>query len=138
MNVLVDTLIWSLFWRRKPDTLSNTEELHSNELERLVLSKQTRIIGPIRQEVLSGIRDEAQFEQLRNDLGKFSDEPLVTEDYEEAARASNVCRRRGVTGSPIDFLICAAAMRRQWSVYTTDGDFVLFARYMPLQLYKLR
>jgi hypothetical protein len=36
-------------------------------------------------------------------------------DDEEAAHMSNRCRTRGIAGSAVDFLICAAAHRRGWA-----------------------
>jgi predicted nucleic acid-binding protein len=137
MNVLIDTSAWSLFWRRKPVHRNATEVLYADEVERLIRLGQARIIGPIRQELLSGIRHQAQFEHLREDMRKFPDEPLLTDDYEHAAQARNLCESHGIAGSAIDFLICAAAIRRHWPVYTTDRDFALFARHIPLQLHRL-
>ena len=39
----------------------------------------------------------------------------------------NTCRAAGVQGSNTDFLICAAAERRQFSILTTGRDFVRYA-----------
>ena len=78
------------------------------------------VIGPIRQEVLSGIRSAAQFEQLRRALASFPDEPITTQHYEEAARLFNLCRSRGVECGSTDILICAIAAQRQWSILTYD------------------
>ena len=64
--------------------------------------------------------------------------PLDTADYEEAAAAFNRCRERGIQGSNTDFLICAAALRRDLSIYTTDGDFKHYARVLKLELHTPR
>ena len=48
---------------------------------------------------------------------------------------NNRCRARGVAGSAIDFLICAAAHRRGWSILTTDHDFENYASVLPLRLH---
>ncbi|MBN1356496.1 PIN domain-containing protein [bacterium] len=93
-------------------------------------------IGPIRQEVLSGIPDLAQFEKLKPHLSAFDDLPLGTEDYIEAARIYNACRSRGVQGSHVDFLICAASLRHNAPVFTTDQDFRLYASHINLSLYE--
>ena len=53
-------------------------------------------------------------------------------DYEEAAQLNNQCRARGIAGSAIDLLICAAAIRRNWQVFTTDRDLVRYATVLPL------
>jgi predicted nucleic acid-binding protein len=92
------------------------------------------IIGPVRQELLSGIRDPAQFSRLRDRLAALSDTPINSEDYIAAAEHSNTCRRHGLQGSSIDFLICAVAIRYHWPVLTTDTDFVGYAQHLPLTL----
>jgi len=63
------------------------------------------------QELLSGIRDHAQFEKVREHLRRFVDIPITTDDYEEAASYYNRCRSKGIQGSSTDFLICAIAVR---------------------------
>jgi hypothetical protein len=47
----------------------------------------------------------------------------------------NLCRTRGIAGSAVDFLICAAAQRRGWEIFTTDRDFERYARVLGLKLY---
>ncbi len=136
--VLVDTPIWSLALRRHPKVLSTEQQVLANELRNLIEEGRAQLLGPVRQEVLSGIREEAQFRRLRELLRAFDDPLLKTTDYEQAARAHNRCRAAGVTGSAVDFLICAAAMQRGWQVFTTDTDFTRYAKYLDLQLYRVR
>jgi predicted nucleic acid-binding protein len=95
-------------------------------------------MGPIRQEVLSGIPDPVQFETTRRHLATFADLPINTSDYEEAARLFNVCRSAGVQGSHIDFLICAVAIRNLVPVFTTDRDFEHYTRHIKVRLYEPR
>ncbi|MFZ0295409.1 MAG: PIN domain-containing protein, partial [Candidatus Sulfotelmatobacter sp.] len=75
--------------------------------------------------------------ELRDYLRAFDEPNLSIDDYEEAARIHNQCRSRGIAGSAIDFLICAAAIRRDWQIFTTDQDFPHYAKACPLQLYNL-
>ena len=70
------------------------------------------MLGCIRQEILSGVRSENQFQILRDHFRAFPDEVLQTGDYERAAEFFNDCRRKGLQGSNTDFLICAAAANR--------------------------
>ncbi len=135
MNVLVDTPVWSLFLRRQAKHLAPEQARTRAELVELIREGRVQIIGPIRQELLSGIREEVQYRTLRDRLRAFDDLPLLSVDYEEAAHASNYCRARGISGSPIDFLICAAAIRRSWRVFTTDRDFSHYARHIPIRLH---
>jgi len=138
MMVLVDTSIWSLALRRRPKHLSPEGETLKGELAELIREGRARLIGPIRQELLSGVREEAQFKQLRLRLLPFEDARLETRDYEEAARCSNICRAAGVAGSSVDFLICATSMKRRWPVFTTDRDFEKYALQLPIQLHAPR
>ncbi len=138
MTVLVDSSIWSLALRRQPKDLSTAQKQVKEELGELIREGRAPLMGPIRQELLSGIRDESQYERLRLSLRAFDDLALDVQDYEEAAHGCNQCRRKGVTGSAVDFLICAVALRRNWPVFTTDDDFLRYERHLPLRLYKPR
>ncbi len=131
MNVIVDTSVWSLALRRSRRVSPAVVE----ELETLIRDHRARIIGPVRQELLSGIRDANQFERLRQRLAAFPDLPILTEDYVEAARCFNACRSKGIQGSNTHLLIRAVAMRSGCSVFTTDRDFERFARSLPLALH---
>lgn len=121
MKVLADACAWSLMLRRRNRNVLNTEErtIHDS-LTEAIRDGQVAIIGPIRQEVLSGIKDPAQFAKLRAALGAFHDEPLTTLHYEEAARLFNLCRSRGVECGAIDILICTIAAQMRWSILTND------------------
>jgi len=94
------------------------------------------MIGPVRQELLSGIKHRPQYDQLRAHLRAFPDLALESVDYEDAAIAFNTCRERGIQGSNTDFLLCAVAIRHKLSVFTVDGDFKHFARVLKLQLHQ--
>lgn len=107
------------------------------ELRSLIHDHRVRMLGPIRQELLSGIRDLSQFEQLRHYLAAFPDLPILTQDYAAAAEYFNRCRAKGLQGSNTDFLICAVAVRAQLAVFTTDGDFVRFANHLPVTLHAI-
>jgi len=135
MKILVDTSIWSLALRRSSTaTLSPSQSAQVAELADLVRDGRAVMIGAIRQELLSGIKLQAQFEQLRSALQAFDDCPVTVADYELAAEFFNRCRAVGVQGSNTDFLICAVACRNQLAIATVDGDFVQFAKCLPIRL----
>jgi predicted nucleic acid-binding protein len=138
MRVLIDTPVWSLAFRRKKGGHSLQESAILLEIKELIHQSNTAIIGAIRQEILSGITIEAQFEKLKDNLRAFEDLKLTTEDYEIAAEFYNKCRRKGVQGSHIDFLICAAAHRNNIPIFTTDKDFDLYSKHIDISLYKPR
>ena len=129
--VLVDTSIWSLALRRANAELSYEVQ----ELQQLISDSRVVLIGPIRQELLSGIRYQNHYDRLRNRLRPFPDKPLATSDYELAAEFFNTCRANGVQGSNTDFLICAVASKHNYSIFTNDQDFFLFQAYLPISLH---
>lgn len=100
--------------------LSGDEQVQLKSLIDAIQDGRIVILGPIRQEVLSGIKDLAPFEKLRSALAAFPDEPLTTLHYEQAARLFNLCRSRGVECGSTDILICAAAIAMQWDILTYD------------------
>ena len=132
MIVIVDTSVWSLALRR----VIKVDDPARDELEQLIQDGRAALIGPIRQEILSGVKDEKQFDRLHDNLKAFPDIPLTTEDYEDGARFFNSCRAAGIQGSNTDFLICAAAVRRDISILTTDRDFERFAEILPVYLHR--
>jgi predicted nucleic acid-binding protein len=133
--VLIDTNILSLALRRAGARLSAAENALTVKFGELIREDRVRLIGPIRQELLSGIREPAQFEQLRLHLRSFPDEVLTSEDFEQAAQCNNRSRSKGITGPSTDFLICAVALRRGWQVFTTDAGFNSYAKVLPLALF---
>jgi hypothetical protein len=136
--ILVDTPIWSMALRRRRRDLGQDEGRDVAEWERLVRAGRAALIGPIRQELLSGVRDARSWERLRVALRPFPDLPITTEDYERAAHFFNRCRARGITGSAIDLLICAVSFRFAAPVYTTDTDFRRYATALNLDLHSPR
>jgi predicted nucleic acid-binding protein len=138
MNVLVDTSVWSLALRRQARHLSSAERLLVHELRELIQEGRVRLLGLVRQELLSGIKTSTQFEKLKDTLRAFADEPLDTTDYEAAAKASNECRARGIAVSVVDILICAVAIKRNLLIFTADPDFRNYARVLPVKLHTPR
>lgn len=138
MNVLIDTPIWSLALRRQSRQLNAAERHLVDEWVELVKEGQAYLIGPIRQELLSGVRRPLVFTRLRDHLSAFADVPLMTTDYEQTADFFNQCRTKGITGTPVDLLICARAARLRLAIFTTDNDFERYARYLPIHIHASR
>jgi predicted nucleic acid-binding protein len=132
MKVIVDTSIWSLALRRKKK--QSTTEIRI--LESLIDNQKVCILGPLRQEILSGIKESKQFLQLKEFLSAFEDHPIVTKDYELASEYYNICRSKGVQGSNTDFLICAVSHNNRFPIFTTDKDFQTFSKFIPVTLVK--
>ncbi len=134
MKVLVDTSVWSLALRRN----RVAEDAFVLELRELISELRVQMLGPIRQELLSGIRTFEQFTILRDHLRAFPDLELTANDFELAAEFFTTCRAKGIQGSNTDFLICAVAKRREMPILTTDADFKLFQQHLPVSLYRPR
>jgi predicted nucleic acid-binding protein len=137
MNVLVDTSVWSLLLRRKSRKLTQADKVLQYHLTELISRGRVVMVGPVRQELLSGITAPSAFESLREHLRYFPDEPLQSEDYEMAADLANKCLAAGFAGTAIDLLLCAAATRRNLAIFTMDLDFQRYAKVSSVRLYNL-
>lgn len=138
MNILVDTSVWSLALRRKSEGLSATERFLVSELSELIREGRARLIGLIRQELLSGITTTEHYERLRLQLRSFPDEPVDMSDYEEAAKAGNQCRGKGIVVSIVDIFLCAVAIKREWAIFTNDPDFAVYSKVLPISVHAPR
>ena len=136
MKVLVDTSVWSLAFRKK--SLSDEELKIIKELKELIYELRVLLIGPIRQELLSGISDEVKFKNLKEKMRAFDDLEILPEDYENAADIYNKCRRNGIQGSQIDYLICSVAKNNKISIFTTDKNFDNYKEIINLKLHNIR
>jgi predicted nucleic acid-binding protein len=132
MKVIVDTSVWSLALRHDRQETDDTVR----ELQNMIQDHRVQMIGPIRQEILSGIRSEAQFKKLKRHLESFPDLPTATEDYVTAAGYYNLCRSKGIQGSNTDFLICAMANRNKFSIFTTDKDFEMISKHINIFIHR--
>ena len=132
MNVLVDTPVWSLVLRRQRSKLGSTETVLSDAMRELIREGRVLLIGPIRQELLSGIRDAVQFSRIRDVLRALPDRELRTADFERAAEMSNACRQNGIATSSVDMLICAVAEVAKAPIFSTDAAFSRYSRVLSL------
>jgi len=131
MKVIVDTCIWSLALRRNTQKSNHLVE----ELKELISEVRVQLVGPIRQELLSGIKSKKQFRDLRDHLTPFPDLQLESKDFELAAEYYNMARAKGIQGSNTDFLICSLAHRYKMPIFTTDKDFEQYKSVIPIKLY---
>ena len=135
MKIIVDTCVWSLALRRN-DQQSRNE--YVEELKELIQEVRVQLVGPVRQELLCGIKSKKQFKLLKDHLSVFDDLFLAREDYELAAEYFNVARKNGIQGSSTDFLICSISTRHKMPIMTTDKDFLNFKAVLPIKIHSPR
>lgn len=128
--VIVDSDVWSEALRSK-----GQESRNVIALRRLIEESAVIMIGPIRQEILSGIREVARYEKMREIMRDFPSHKLDETLFELAASFFNLCRGKGVQGSHTDYLICACAIEWKAQILTKDEDFKSYAKYLPIELY---
>jgi predicted nucleic acid-binding protein len=130
LNLLVDTSVWSLAFRRDaPPDIAEISAL------RLALERGESIVctGLVLQEVLQGYSGAKARERL---LKHFAALPIIGPDridHIEAAELRNHCRSHGVQLGTIDALIAQLCIRYDLTLLSTDGDFKHAARYCRLR-----
>jgi predicted nucleic acid-binding protein len=134
VKVIIDTCAWAEFLRRSKLSPGPVAQ----EVSRLVKADVVQLMGAIRQKLLSGAFPADRFEHLRDYLRFYPNIPVTEEDDERAAAYYNQLRRHGVAGTGTDLLICAVAVRHGFKIFTTDKDFVAYARHLPIKLHRPR
>lgn len=106
MKLLVDTSVWSLALRCKDaGSLNPDEQKLKAELIQAIRDGRVAMLGLIGQELLSGIKEMAQFDKVKAALDSYLDEPINTADHEYTARIYHECRNEGVEAGTVDILI---------------------------------
>ena len=127
MKQIVDTCVWS-------KALRKTNHQIDPQFHELLESGNVVLLGPIRQEILCGIKSKRQFDKLKIKLDAFPDIEILQNDYIAAAQFFNQCRSQGVQGSMIDFLIAAVSVRTGYRTYTYDKDFNLYQETLGVKI----
>ena len=134
MKVLVDTDVWSEALRKRKGRKST----YVDELIDLIQEGRLEIIGPIRMEVLSGIRDQKVFDAFSDKLAAFLDRSIESQVYVLAAKFFNLSRSKGIQGSNTDFLICACSVYWGVPILSKDKDYLLYRKHLPIELIQPR
>jgi predicted nucleic acid-binding protein len=138
VNVLVDTCVWSLSLRRRAEHRNAREAAHVEALNAAIERGSVKVLGIVRQELLSGIKTRHQFENLREFMDAFPDVEIAPEDYIEGAKLGNACFAKDVAPSVVDMLLCAVANRRGWEIFTTDPDFERYSKILEVRLFTVK
>lgn len=133
VNLLIDTSVWSLAFRRDKVPLLPEVCLLRNALEGGDTIVST---GLILQELLQGFIGP----RARKDIiDRFVALPLLfpdLQDHIDAAELRNRCRRAGVQIGTIDALLAQLCIRNQLTLLTTDNDFILATAHCSLKVWK--
>lgn len=129
--VIVDSDVWSEAFRKKGRSGKSVTTLRN-----LITNGEVVMIGPIRQKILSGIKDLSQYELIKNSLRAFPSHIIEEPIFEMAASCFNLCRSKGIQGSHTDFLICACSIKWKTSILSKDKDFVRYAKHIPIELHQ--
>ena len=107
-------------------------------LQKLTKEQQQVVVpGIVLQELLSGVKDEAQGERIKELMEGY---PLILatkEQHIEASNISNVCRKAGVFAATVDSLIAAQCIMLNGVLLTLDDDFKRISGYCGLRLYPI-
>jgi predicted nucleic acid-binding protein len=131
VNVLVDTSVWSLALRRDAPPDNKETAVLARCLERQDILFTT---GLIVQELLQGFRGPKQRERLIEHLSSL---PLIVPDLSDhiaAAELRTTCRQKGLQIGTIDALLAQLAIGHDLEFLTSDRDFTLVSRYVPLRI----
>ena len=121
MKILVDTSVWSEGLRRKKKSINSSEVF----ISKLITNDELIVLtGIILQEILSGIKDEKLFCEIRDILSGFEIIEPNVDDYIYAAELRNKLQKKGVSATTVDVLIASLAIRKNFYLATYDNDFV--------------
>jgi predicted nucleic acid-binding protein len=131
--IVLDTSVLSRALRRKRH--SQQTDPVAAKLE-IVLRENVPVTVPgiVFQEILSGVRTQEQFADLRDKLEAFPLLMASAADHVEAARLVNHCRTTGIAVTGVDALIAAMTIRIDGDLFTLDRDFARIAKSAPLKL----
>lgn len=123
--------------RRRAEQLNPAEAKIVAKWTRIALEGDVALIGPIRQELLSGIQHRHQFDNLQKRLDDFTCLETRVSHHDRAATCFNACRTSGVAAGAIDMIICASAIVYDVPIMTNDPDFGHYAKHLPIRLLPL-
>ena len=131
INCLLDTSVWSEALRRKNNSLKseNTYLYHLIQNEENIF-----ITGVIIQELLSGIKNEKTFLELKEILLNFEIIEPEMEDYIFAANLQNNMSAKGIQATTVDLLLVSIALRRNYYLLSYDKDFTFISKHTELKL----
>ncbi|MFH0948656.1 MAG: PIN domain nuclease [Elusimicrobiota bacterium] len=125
---LIDTTVWI-------DFLNGVDTSQVNLLTEIIKEGNICISGIIITEILQGIKDDREFEEVKNlltDIPVYETRGIYT--YLHAAQIYRKCKREGYTlRKTIDCVIAAIALENDLMLLHNDRDFDLIAKCVGLK-----
>jgi predicted nucleic acid-binding protein len=127
--ILVDSSVWIDFFR-------GTRTPQAERLDVLLGTTRIAVGDLILAEVLQGVRDEREFQQVRKTLDSFEQVDLVGRDIAiQAAKNFRKLRDLGLTvRKTIDTLIATRCIEGNYALLHSDRDFDAFELHLGLQV----
>jgi predicted nucleic acid-binding protein len=133
--IVLDTSILSLAFRRRK---SDSEPPEVAGLRGLIADDEPMAIpGIVLQELLSGVRNQEQFQKLQRLMTSFRVFLAAETHHVHAAQIINACRHKGIACSTVDALIAAMTLDCDGRLFTSDADFRQIAPSCGLKLLRL-
>ena len=133
MDLLVDTSVWSLAFRRDaPIDRPELTRLH----DALTGGDSIYTTGLVLQELLQGFHGPTARGSI---IERFDALPLLVpdrQDHIEAETLRNTCRRNGVAVGTVDALLAQLGRRHDLLLLTTDRDFERMADHIEIRLWR--
>lgn len=128
--VIVDTSVWIDFFNSRP-----TEQVSA--LKRAVEDGEDLCIcGVILTEVLQGIRNDNEYQQVKATFQSFTHLAMNNDVYIQSADIYRALRKQGITiRKPIDCMIAAVALSNNIPLLHNDKDFEPIETHFNLMSY---
>ncbi len=125
--ILLDTSVLVAAYRRKPP--QGNESSAAIAMRRMIgAGMALGIPAIVLQEVLAGVQNKTQFQELQSHLTAFRILPATIEDHVQAAQLAPVCSAKRIAWTPLAALIVAQAKHGGWRLYTLDPDLAAVAK----------
>ena len=132
--IVLDTSVLSLAFRRRKT--GEGDPAQAVLLRQMVADDWPLAVpGIVLQELLSGVRSDAEFRKLERCLRGFPRLLAGEAHHLHAARIVNACRRRGIVCSAVDALIAALTIDSGGELFSNDTDFGPMASFCGLKLF---
>ena len=114
-KIIADTCIWIEFFRKKT--------MISQELKKLVAGRQVLISGIIVYELLQGVKNKKDAENIKRGTLALGYLEVTSETWLMAGDLFFELRRKGITLPPSDVLLAALTIESQCRLFTIDRHF---------------